>query len=490
MIEGLQDKAVLEFSAKAIHVGPVLGFLDAFSSQLGVEEARRTLLHEATSQALALVVKNNESLLPSPSVSVEISETNGELLVEVLNRGVPINVNHNGQGALFHQLTQQLDRVVLENQGRQGQAIVLGMKLGGGAARKSLERSVHPNEAFDPQTTAIEIRRLCKADAARVSELFFYVYGYDYIHEFVYYPEKLEKMIDSQELVSVAAVLPNGRLVGHVALRRWGDSPAAYEPCLGVVDSALKSQGVFSRVFQEAMDLVENIPMNFLFFDFVTNHEFSQKFVARYHPVDLAIFVGCQSKATQAKLERLGMGADPKESDRYSLLYSVLPRVEFPFGHEVELPMSLGEDLGFLLEPLGISWYPASRFSILPDGGFYKSSREPAQNAIYFDLVTPGRDAVEKILLEWQTCLRNGYEYAAVDVLVGALGIGNLYDMLQEAGFFVAGFLPHNMSNQLSLRFQAIGPTKVAFDEIKVYSAISNRLLDLIQIQFERNQHL
>ena len=325
---------------------------------------------------------------------------------------------------------------------------------------------------------------------ARIAELFFYVYGYDYIHEFVYYPEKLEHLIETQELVSVGAVLPDGRLVGHVGLRRWNADPLVYEPCLGVVDPVLKSRGVFSRVFNETMKVADQISMSYLFFDFVTNHEFSQKFVSRYNPIDLALLVGCQSKATQAKLERLGMGADPKDTDRYSLLYSVLPRAEFPFGRDVELPMNLGEEIGFLLEPLGISWYPASRFSVLPDGGEYKSSLQPAQNAVLFDLVCPGRRAVEKILAEWQQYLRNGYEYVAVDVLVGSPGVGNLYDLLQEAGFFVAGFLPYHHGNRLAIRFQAMGPSKVAFDEIKVHSPIANRLLDLIQIQYERTQTL
>lgn len=486
----MNEKAVLEFPASLLHVGPVLGYLDAFSDQLGIESERRLKLKSATSRALDLVVKSNEHLSPRPNVSVDISESNGELQVGVHNYGVPINVNKNGQSAVFHGLTQDLDRVVVENQGRGGQAILLGMKLGEAAARKSLEGNVRAAEPFDPETVEIQIRRLTRADANAIAELFFYVYGYDYIHEFVYYPEKLENLIESEELISVAAILPNGRLVGHVGLRRWNTSPLVYEPCLGVVDPTLKSRGVFSKVFQECMKLVETIPMHYLFFDFVTNHEFSQKFVSRYKPIDLAIFVGCQSKATQAKLEKLGMGADPKDTDRYSLLYSVLPRVEFPFGREVELPMSLGEEIGFLLEPLGVSWYPASRFSILPSGGEYKSNLQPAQNAITFDLVQPGRAAVERILQEWQQCLRNGYEYAAVDVLVGSPGVGNLYDCLQEAGFFVAGFMPHHMGDKLALRFQAVRPTKIAFDEIRVFSPVANRLLDLIQIQYERNQSL
>lgn len=173
--------------------------------------------------------------------------------------------------------------------------------------------------------------------------------------------------------------------------------------------------------------------------------------------------------------------------DRYSLLFSVKPCVPFPFGKEVALPNGLGELLGFILEPLNIQWTPASRFQLLPKQGDYQTHLTPAQNSVIFDLFLGGRCAVDKILEDWKELQKNGYEYCAVDVPMTTPGLGNLYDVLSENRFFIAGLIPYHYSEQLAVRFQSITPTQVAWDEIKVFSRAAKKLLTLIRSEFERN---
>ena len=235
------------------------------------------------------------------------------------------------------------------------------------------------------------------------------------------------------------------------------------------------------------MKTVQTLPVQYCFFDFVTNHDYTQRFVARYNPVDMALFIGCQSCETQAKLEKLGIGVDPKQTDRYSLLLSVIPQVKHPFGKSVALPINLGETLGFLLTPLNISWVPAPRFQMLPPDGECQTHLQPAQGAVIFDLIRPGRKALEKILQEWHQLLRNGYQYAAVDICLASPGIGQLYDVLAANGFFVAGFIPYHHSDKLGIRFQSIGPTKLDFNEVIVFSPTAKRLLEIIRNNYERN---
>ena len=100
-------------------------------------------------------------------------------------------------------------------------------------------------------------------------------------------------MIEQKKLISIVASLPNGRLLGHVGLRKWGDRPVVYEPCLGVVDPVMKSHGLFTRLFHRAMEIVSQLPMDYCLIDFVTNHDYTQRLVSTYHPVDLALGVRC-----------------------------------------------------------------------------------------------------------------------------------------------------------------------------------------------------
>jgi hypothetical protein len=472
------ESSLLEFPPLETSVEPALAFIGKFAEQLGIEPERRSHLAAAAAAAIRMVLRGSTG----ERVGVEVEEASGTLLVQVINRGEPIFWQESGQ--LFHEVSRHLESVSVENRGRSGQVVRLAMHLGAEAAKRAVGEVIAGKESWDAEVT---IRPLQAGEEAALSQLFYHVYGYQYIQEFIYYPEKIREKREAGTLHSIVAALPSGRLVGHVGLLKWGDVTPVYEPCLGVVDPRLKSRGLFGKIFQATMEKVAEIPMHYILFDFVTNHDLSQRLVWKYNPCELALFIGCQTKATQCKLEKLGLGEDSPEMDRYSLLYAIQPRVPQPFGPYVQLPGNLGEMLGFLLEPLGLQWYPAPRFDVLPSDGEYQTHFQPSQSAAVFDLIRSGRRAVDRLLGDWSALLRNGYQYAAVEVALSEPGLGNLYDALSEAGFFVAGFVPYHYSDKLALRFQALGPTKVAFDDIKVFSSRSQKLLAVIRENYERN---
>lgn len=462
-------------------VPPALSFIEKYAEELGMEDGRRTSLMKASGQAIEMVVQSSSNTSDRNKVAIDVFEKEGILHVEVLNRGVPLLMG----GTPFREAWEGVDRVSIENLGRHGQSVVLSVSLGKKALRQSLGSTVLSQSLG--LSGEVAVRELEAGEEEALSQLFYFVYGYDYIHEFVYYPDKIRKMLEEKKLLSIVGALPNGRLIGHVGLMKWGDNPPVYEPCLGVVDPGLQSKGFFGKIFARMMQTVNETPMQYLFFDFVTNHDLSQRFVARYNPCEMSIFAGCQSKETQARLERLGLGPDPQDMDRYSLLFAVIPRVPHPFGKHVLLPAGLGESLGFLLKPLGLCWSPSSRFELLPTEGEFKTQYQGAQNAVVFDLTCPGRNAVERILEEWSELLRDGYEYAAIDVPVKTQGLGNLCDLISKSGFFVSGFVPYRNSAELGIRFQALGPTQVAWNDLKLFSPTAKRLLSIIRQNYERN---
>ncbi|MEK7722432.1 MAG: hypothetical protein AAB359_08585, partial [Elusimicrobiota bacterium] len=345
-----------------------------------------------------------------------------------------------------------------------------------------------PREEICVKDENIEIRALkAGSEEHKLSRLFHSVYGYNYINEFVYYPGRLGEMIKQGRLISVVAALPNGRLVGHVGLVKWSESPPVYEAALGLVDPLVKSKGLFGKIFRKTMEHAKKMPMQYCFFDFVTNHDFSQKLISKYGIRDMALFVGCQTRATQARLEKLGIGRDPADMDRYTILFSIIPGVERPFGRNIKLPLNLGESLEFLLKPLNLAWLPEPRFSTLPSGGGYESKCQPLQDAVYYDLASPGSTALEEILTGWRELLRNGYQYAAVDIPLGNPGLGNAHNLLAANGFFIAGLVPYRYSDKLAFRFQAVAPSRIALDKIKVASENSRRLLEIIKADYQRN---
>ena len=466
-------------------------FVLSYARTLEMTAAGQERLRAALGAALRLTRECYEQGRSDEPASIRVRESGGRLIVDILNRGAPVLLQDDGQDtevSRFREAAKHVDAMSVENLGRRGQVVRLEMKVGrpSGSGIESL-----PLEGSGvPEDETLTLRLLRAGEESALSRLFYFVYGYDYIHESVYYPDRIKEMVEQGRLISTVAALAGGRLVGHVGLVRQNDTPPVFEAALGVVDPIVKSKGVFSRLFEKTMERMLQTPMQYCYFDFVTNHDLSQRLISRYGTREMALLVGRQSRETQARLERLGLGPDPEEMDRYSILLSVIPRVERPFGEDVALPPSLGEPLEFLLKPLGLTWTPASRFQGLPAEGSYKAHYEPSQDAVLFDAFKPGKKAVEGVVQEWKQALRDGYRYAAVDAPVSEPGLGAIYDILSSEGFFIAGFIPYRFSDRLAFRFQSIGPAEVAFDKIKVFTEDAKRLLEMVRGDYERNRLL
>ncbi len=407
------------------------------------------------------------------TIPIKIQKSNDGLCIEITNRNEPLVFSSNFSS---HQGIQ------FENQGRDGQVLKIPCPL------ESYEQC--PSNQVPVSDEGIHIGPMSEDDAGQLSRLFYQTYGYDYINEFIYYPERIREMIRNKELESIVAKNEDNQILAHVGLQRWNDNPRVYEASLGVVDPRIKSRGLFSQVFSKTMEMSQKIPMSYCLFDFVTNHNFSQRIIKDYGVKELAIFVGCQSKKNQASLERLGLGADPDNMNRYTLLVGVIPKEEYPFGKNIMLPSNIGETLGFLLEELGIEWHPTPRFYPLPSVGRFSKQIHPRQQAIVYRIDQPSFDILKTIRREYQHALSDGFQYVAVEVPLDQAGIAQCYDFLAEQGFFFAGFVPYEYGSRLALRLQAIAPTRVGFEQIQVSTEIGQKLLEIIKKNYERNRRL
>src|SRR5205823_8722974 len=76
----------------------------------------------------------------------------------------------------------------------------------------------------EPQTPAQEyvIRRLEPGDAIQVARCVYRAYGYSYLNEDLYYPERIARLNADGELISAVSVDESGEIVGHYALEREG----------------------------------------------------------------------------------------------------------------------------------------------------------------------------------------------------------------------------------------------------------------------------
>jgi hypothetical protein len=338
-----------------------------------------------------------------------------------------------------------------------------------------------------PELDELHVRELHSGEEFLVSKLFYNVYRYRYINSKVYDPETIAHEISSGKLISYVGITSGGEIVSHVGLVLCNDNPKVYEAAWGVVDPLYANRGIFKRTFEAALDRMQKTPMSYSIYDFVTNHDFSQRLVAKYGYKDMAIFVGNQVSETQARMSEISNHHDLPGMERYSLLVGIDQRNSQPFGNRIKLPINIGETCDFLLSNLGMTWEPTNRFESLPVGGHYSVKIQHEQKSVIFDLYDVGRNAVERILIDLSHQLRTGLEYAAVEFPLNVPGVGYIHDALADAGFFMAGLIPYRFTNQLGFRMQFLTPTDLDFNAIKVHSPVGNKLLQIVRDEWERN---
>jgi hypothetical protein len=484
------EKTLAELELKDLSTAVEAGtdFICATLKKKGFAAQTISRASEIVKTILEMLSKVDKSFAQEEEIKIQLSATADSLIIGFRNLGLPMYLNaaealSERDKALMQRLHAVKDRVrsvSFSNEGQNGQIIRLSIEI---PENKRVAETAR--QMIEVKQEEIEVRQLRPGEEGDLARLFYQVYGYHYINDFVYFPDKIKAKVAAGELISTVAV-HKGALVAHVALVKKNDEPPVYESGLGVVDPRIKSQGLFGRVFKETMAIADKTPMRFCVYDFVTNHDYSQRLVAKYGTEEMAIFIGCQGKEFQANMEALGIGQDPQHTDRYSLLLAIKRQCEAPFGKEVVLPVNLGEIADFILQPLGIEWRPAARFVPLAPNGRYEVSYQPAQRAAIFDLVEPGAKALKQALEEWRFLMRRGYQYAAVEMSLSYPGVGQVFDYLGQFGFFMAGFVPYRISDKLGFRFQFVGPTRVDFDEIKLYSERGRNLLNLIREDYEK----
>ncbi len=147
------------------------------------------------------------------------------------------------------------------------------------------------NDSQHDVTVAYSVRRFRPDDAQGVGDCFRRVYGDSYIHQELYDPEELIRQNQSGQTISVVAVEPSGRVVGHYALER---------PELGRIaeegEALVLPECRHHHLMEDMRGLLEQVAREIgltgLFGWAVTNHLYSQKTHDRFGLAPCAISLG------------------------------------------------------------------------------------------------------------------------------------------------------------------------------------------------------
>ncbi len=281
------------------HLPVVLAFVRAMAGLAGFDRAGRDQVELAVEEAAANVIKHAFSPGQEASFEVACHRTSTALDIRIRDMGLPFDPSlapsyrpeagldeQTGKGLGSFLMARVMDEFAYVNLGPQGKETRLVKRLPSDMVRGEEHAGGHEAlaEAESAQPAldvTVDIRWMRPAEAVEVSRCVWEAYGYTYVNEHIYYPERVAAMNRSGEMRSAVAGASDGRVAGHLALVHDPAFPDIADVAVAVVRPDYQGHSIARRLGEYLVDKAQTTGLAGLYSEMVTVHPFTQRFLHR-----------------------------------------------------------------------------------------------------------------------------------------------------------------------------------------------------------------
>lgn len=453
----------------------------AIADSRGLPAVRSTRI-EAVVEELVREAFEREAVAGSEEVVVEVAFDGGSLWVSVLDHRLPLDplqVRHLSSNRLA--ALGFVDALNVGFQGGSGNVVHVEARLAG-----DLEGTHEPHEsdlAHDTTQELIDsviIRRMVPDDAPSLIRCLYRSYGYSYPDRDLYDVHAIRRLLATETMLSVVAVLPDGEVVGHLALVY--EEPGDLSPESGrlVVDPRLRGHHFTERLNVLRAELAELTGMVGMWSKAVTNHPISQHLAVSYGATEVGLLIGSQPT------EVVQVGQPNPEAGWRSLMLlyrpatAIAPRRCVLPAHLAPMLEELADRTGIPREVSTTSTDPvASRTSL-------RTHLHPEHGLAHLRTRTIGRDLRRRVVHELRglAAVRPGAVH--LDIPLADPGAAWAAGELEHLGFCWAGWIPELTGAGDVLRYQRVGDHLVDVDHIEVASEHGAAMRDFTLAEWHR----
>jgi anti-sigma regulatory factor (Ser/Thr protein kinase)/ribosomal protein S18 acetylase RimI-like enzyme len=281
-----------------------LNFTREVAARMGFGPEEQRHIELAVEEAAANVIEHAFAPGEKASFNIRFKKMATGLEVTIHDKGLPFDptlvadyrpdagLDEQGAAGLGSFLMKSvIDEVQFLNLGFQGKETRLFKRFSYAPFAASEEEIKHRTEqeaeppAVQDQPKAeveVEVRQMRSRDAIEVSRCFFDVYGYSYIGEHAYFPERLAALNESGDLFSAIAVTAEGEVASHGALSFSKFYPGIGEVCMGATKKKFRGQALTQKLNIALYEEAARRQLSGLFSETVTVHTRSQHLVRRF----------------------------------------------------------------------------------------------------------------------------------------------------------------------------------------------------------------
>ncbi|MDQ3815767.1 MAG: ATP-binding protein [Armatimonadota bacterium] len=475
-------------------------YVRELSSLADLPDEQAQAMVQAAGEACANVIDHAFAPGESGTFTVigEIKPT--ELAISVCDQGMPFAATITPDGSLprdnsparisasggLSMIAKAVDKAQWINHGRSGKELRLVKYRPDTDVREEAEQEqlaqFKSDEPLAPEQE-YTIRRLQPDDAVGVARIIYRTYGYTYLHEDCYHPERLARLNETGELVSIVAVDASGEVVGHYALERPGMTKVA-ERGMAVVSPAHRGRDLMQRMRVCLEEEARRVGLIGSYSQAVTHHTYSQRVNEEFGSHVCGIILAGSPRTLvfkQWKSEEL-----PQRISwviYYDYVTPPAPAVVYAPAHHREILQRIYAGVGASVEFAE----PPAGDNAPDEYGEISVSYDPGMDSGMIRVKKVGADSdVEVRRARRDLCEVAGAEAVYLHLPLSQPGTPELCRAVEEEGFFFSGLGPQFAADGdvLVLQFLNVEPFDTGL--VKLASPFAQELLEYMAGERER----
>lgn len=254
-------------------------------------------LELGTEEAVANVIKHAFAAGSTEYFSITIAAESLGIRITIFDQGVPFDpeqlptfspedvaVTMTSRGLGVFLIRKFIDEVAFSNLGRKGHETVLFKYLHRenianllAYDEKQQAEKEREEEELPKGSVSYDVRRMKPSEAIEVSKCAYSSYGYAYVYENIYYPERVRELNEKDTLISFVAVSDASEVMGHSALVPSHDDAGIAEMGVSFVKPRYRGQGCLKALSEARLSEGARRGLTGVYMQAVTTHPYSQK---------------------------------------------------------------------------------------------------------------------------------------------------------------------------------------------------------------------
>ena len=274
--EDLVEVADLRIQADTALIPDILDFVCELASDQNLASDDSPRLRLALEEILTSVFSygyNNDRI---HTVDVIVSVGDGILRVSVLDKGLPYDYKtllESRSADSANILTHMRNGPMMRYLGKAGREQIVSFPIPPRILGSTESQGVSEPVDF----SAIVIHPMRPEEGIQVAQCLYDEFGYTYVNDIVYFPERFNKAVSSGTMMSYTAVAPSGEVVGHLTLIKTPLLPGTAELAMGVVRKRYRKGSVMSRLTEAVMAAASDDSLTSIYAQPVGFHPYTQK---------------------------------------------------------------------------------------------------------------------------------------------------------------------------------------------------------------------